>query len=233
MVPARATRPWYQGPADPGPLVPRRTTSAATRADRGGAGGSGAGLWYWTRWDPSTIMERPASGTGPGDSGPPGRTRDGIRRTIIRGPDMSNRTIPRLVGALLAGLLGLALVAPMAALAADGPGPVDAPPTDAQPTDAQPTDAQPTEVIDDGIDGEVVYDPYFVSPEPDATPETAPVAAVRGGTGRPRLTPPPTDTAGIVPDHAGGSGVPLLLVALAALSFTVPVLGRAPGVRHR
>ncbi len=136
---------------------------------------------------------------------------------------MSNRTIPRLVGALLAGLLGLALVAPMAALAADGPGPMDAP----------PTDAQPTEVIDDGIDGEVVYDPYFVSPEPDATPETAPVAAVRGGTGRPRLTPPPTDTAGIVPDHAGGSGVPLLLVALAALSFTVPVLGRAPGVRHR
>ena len=55
------------------------------------------------------------------------------------------------------------LGAPMAAFAAD-PGA-----TDAQPTDPQPTDAAPSgDVMDDGFDGEVVYDPYFISPEPDA-----------------------------------------------------------------
>ena len=145
---------------------------------------------------------------------------------------MSNQTLPRLAGAILSGLLVLAaLVAPMAALAADGTEP-----TDAQPTERQPTDARrprPAQVLDDGFDGEIVYDPYFISPEPDATPEMAPVGAVRGATGRPQLTPPATDTTGVTADRQGGTSVPLLLVALAAFSTTVLALGRAPAVRRR
>ena len=141
---------------------------------------------------------------------------------------MSNHTLPRLAGALFPGLLLVAaLVAPVAALAADGGGPTE------QPTDAQPTDAQPTEVLDDGFDGEIVYDPYFISPEPDSTPEAAPVGAVVRSTDQPRLTPPPTDTMGVPAGRHGGTGVPLLLVALAALSITGLALGRAPAVRRR
>lgn len=83
MVHARATGPWYQGPVDPGPSVPERTTSAGRRADRGGPGRSGAGLGYWTGWDPSTTMDEPESGTGPGASGPPGGTR---RRETVAPP---------------------------------------------------------------------------------------------------------------------------------------------------
>jgi hypothetical protein len=142
---------------------------------------------------------------------------------------MSNQTLQRLAGALISGMLVLAaLTAPVAALAAD---PTE--PTEAQPTDAQPTDAQPTQVLDDGFDGEIVYDPYFISPEPDATPQTAPVAAVRGGTGRSQLTPPPTDAPSVEPDRQGGKDVPLLLVGLSAFSITVLALGRAPAVRRR
>ena len=52
-------------------------------------------------------------------------------------------------------------------------------PADAQPTDPQPTDAAPSgDVMDDGFDGEVVYDPYFISPEPDGRRHS------RGGAGR-------------------------------------------------
>ena len=146
---------------------------------------------------------------------------------------MTNHTLPRLAGALFAGALVLASIgAPMAAFAAD-PGA-----TDAQTTDPQPTDAAATgDVMDDGFEGEVVYDPYFISPEPDATsdatPEAAPLGAVKGDIGRPALTPPATDTTAATSARQGGPGVPFLLAALAALSLTVVGLGRIPVARRR
>ena len=146
---------------------------------------------------------------------------------------MSDHTLSRLAGALFAGSLVLAsLGAPMAAVAAD-PAPTDVQPTDSQPTDAAPSD----DAMDDGFDGEVVYDPYFTSPEPDGssdvTPEAAPVGAVTGVSGRPQVTPPATDTIGTRSGRQGVPGVPLLAAALAALSLTVVVLGRIPVARRR
>jgi hypothetical protein len=146
---------------------------------------------------------------------------------------MTNHTLSRLAGALFAGALVLAsLGAPMAAFAAD-PGAADAQPTDPQPTDAAPSG----DVMDDGFDGEVVYDPYFISPEPDAspneTPETAAVDGVKGDIARPALTPPATDTTGVTSGRQGGAGVPFLLAALAALSIAVVALGRIPVARRR
>ena len=142
---------------------------------------------------------------------------------------MTNHTLPRLAGALVAGWLVLAsLGVPVAALAADPT------PTDAQPTDAQPTDAAASgEVMDDGFEGEVVHDPYFVSPEPDATPDAVPVGSTKGVTGRPEVTPPATDTIWVTAGRQGGANVPILLVALAALSITVLALGRIPAARRR
>ena len=138
---------------------------------------------------------------------------------------MTHHTLQRLGGALLAGSLLLAtLGAPMTAFAAD--------------PDSQPVDAAPSgDVMDDGFDGEVVYDPYFISPEPDAssdvTPEAAPVNAVKGDIGRPALTPPATDTTRVAAAGHGGAGVPFLLAALAVLSITVVALGRIPVARRR
>jgi hypothetical protein len=106
-------------------------------------------------------------------------------------------------------------------------------PTDAQPTDAQPTGAAPTEGMDDGFEGEVVYDPFFVSPDPDDTPAGSPATRVVRSTDRPGLTPPATDTPAEVVAATGGSGVLLLLAGLAALSITVFALGRVPGTRAR
>ena len=138
---------------------------------------------------------------------------------------MTNRTLQRLGGALLAGSLLLATLAtPLTAFAAD--------------PESQPVDAAPSgDVMDDGFDGEVVYDPYFVSPEPDAssdeTPDTAPVDAMKGDIARPALTPPATDTTAVTSAGQGGAGVLLLLAALAALSITVVALGRIPVARRR
>jgi hypothetical protein len=143
-----------------------------------------------------------------------------------------NQMLKRLTGAFFAGSLVLAtLGAPVTAFAADPAV------SDAQPTDA-PTDVAPAgDVMDDGFDGEVVYDPYFISPEPDAsldaTPEAAPVGAVKGDIGRPALTPPATDTATATSGRQGGPGVPFLLTALAALSLSVVGLGRIPVARRR
>jgi hypothetical protein len=144
---------------------------------------------------------------------------------------MSNHTLPRLGGALFAGLLVLAsLGAPMAAFAAD---PV---PADAQPIDPQPTEAAPSpDVLDDGFAGEVVYDPYFISPEPDGSSDAtaeAPVDAVTGDIGRPALTPPATDTIPVTSGRQGGAGEPFILAVLAALSITVVALGRIPAARR-
>ena len=142
---------------------------------------------------------------------------------------MTNHTLPRFAGALITGLLVLAsLGAPMAASAAD---PV---PPDAQPADAQPTDTAPSgDAMEDGFDGEVVFDPYFVSPEPDATPEAAPVDALKGDIGRPALTPPATDTITVTSGRQGGAGALILLAGLATLSITVVALGRIPVARRR
>jgi hypothetical protein len=111
--------------------------------------------------------------------------------------------------------------------------PTDAQPTDAQPTDGAPTGAAPTEGMDDGFEGEVVYDPFFVSPDPDDTPAGSPATRVVRSTDRPGLTPPATDTPAEVVAATGGSGVLLLLAGLAALSITVFALGRVPGTRAR
>ena len=143
-----------------------------------------------------------------------------------------NQMLKRLTGAFFAGSLVLAtLGAPVTAFAADPAV------SDAQPTDA-PTDVVPAgDVMDDGFDGEVVYDPYFISPEPDpgsgATPETAPVDAMNGDIGRPALTPPATDATGITSGRQGGAAVLFLLAALAALSIAVVALGRFPVARRR
>jgi hypothetical protein len=155
----------------------------------------------------------------------------------------------RLAGACTASLLIIAaLGSPAATYAAsavadapvrqqassDGAGDDgDAQPTDAQPTDAQPTGAAPTEGMDDGFEGEVVYDPFFVSPDPDDTPAGSPATRVVRSTDRPGLTPPATDTPAEVVAATGGSGVLLLLAGLAALSITVFALGRVPGTRAR
>jgi hypothetical protein len=109
----------------------------------------------------------------------------------------------------------------------------DAQPTDAQPTDGAPTGAAPTEGMDDGFEGEVVYDRFFVSPDPDDTPAGSPATRVVRSTDRPGLTPPATDTPAEVVAATGGSGVLLLLAGLAALSITVFALGRVPGTRAR
>jgi hypothetical protein len=130
-----------------------------------------------------------------------------------------HHTVQRLAGALLAGSLVLAsLGGPMTAFAAD---PV--------PADAAPSGG----VMDDGFEDEVVFDPYFVSPEPDVTPEAAPVDALKGDIGRPALTPPATDTPSVTAGRQAGAGVPVLLAALAALSITVVALGRFPLARRR
>jgi hypothetical protein len=87
--------------------------------------------------------------------------------------------------------------------------------------------------MDDGFEGEVVYDPFFVSPDPDDTPAGSPATRVVRSTDRPGLTPPATDTPAEVVAATGGSGVLLLLAGLAALSITVFALGRVPGTRAR
>ena len=168
MVHARATGPWYQGPVDPGPSVPPRTTSAGRRADRGGPGRSGAGLGYWTRWDPSTTMD--ATGIRHRARGvrPPGRHprrdpphhRSGTRHDEPHAP-APRRRAPR----------GLARARrPRRADGRPRGGSRRAHRRRSPPT-PQPTDAAAHgDVLDDGFDGEVVYDPYFISPEPDATP---------------------------------------------------------------
>jgi hypothetical protein len=140
---------------------------------------------------------------------------------------MSNLTLPRLIGALFAGSLALSTVAaPIAVFAADpAPG-------DTQPADAQPAEAEPTEVLDDGFEGEVIYDPTFISPQPDEAPQATAMGALKGEIG-PALTPPATDTITLGSGRQGGPGVPLLIGALAILTISVVALGRIPAARGR
>ena len=142
---------------------------------------------------------------------------------------MINQTRSRLTRALFAATLVLGLLgAPLATLAANPASDV-APTTDAQPTDTPPSD----DATDDGFDGEVVFDPYFINPDPAQTPDATPAAAVKGAIGHPALTPPATDTTSTPPGHAGGAGVPFLLAALVALTIAVLALGRIPAARRR
>ena len=90
--------PWYQGPVDPGPSVSERTTSTVGRADRGGPGRSGAGLEYWTGWDPSTTMDEPEFRHRARDVRPPGGTAGGQPSHHRSGTTMTNHTLPSLAG---------------------------------------------------------------------------------------------------------------------------------------
>jgi hypothetical protein len=113
-----------------------------------------------------------------------------------------------------AAFLGLALLAPAAALAAD-------PPADPTATE-QPTDA-PTEAPSDGG---ISVDPTFI-PAPTSTP----AGSVLGATGRPQITLPPTDAG--TPGHASDTdarGFMLLLLGLATICLAS---ARMPGVRRR
>ena len=150
---------------------------------------------------------------------------------------MSFLSRPRLVRAFTGTLLLIAaLGGPVATYATTTPAPRAEQPlaaTDGAERDAEPTDAQPTEILDDGFDGEVAYDPYFISPEPDETAPASPAAMVTRSTPGPGLTPPATDAVLDVGPATGGRSVPLLLAALAVLSITVYALGRVPGARVR
>lgn len=178
-------------------------------------------------------MEGPESGTGPGSQAPGFGTGDG---TVAHrsGTRMSIITRPRLVGAVAATLLLLAAFgAPVATYAVE-PDAVQ-PSVDIQPARDDAADGEPTpaESTDDGFEGEIVYDPFFVSPEPDATPGATVSGDLARSTDAPRLTPPATDTIVVGAAATGGASVPLLLAALAALSITVFALGRVPGARTR
>ena len=132
---------------------------------------------------------------------------------------MTHRRTLGLAGRLAAAaFLGLALLAPAAALAAD-------PPTDPTATE-QPTDA-PTEAPTEApSDGGISVDPTFV-PAPTSTP----AGSVLGATGRPQITLPPTDagTAGHASD-TDARGFMLLLLGLATICLAS---ARVPDVRRR
>jgi hypothetical protein len=106
--------------------------------------------------------------------------------------------------------------------------PIDAAPTDELPPDELPTDATPTDELPTD-DGEIVYDPIFITPTPEATP----VGDVLAATGRPDVTPPATDTIGAARATTSGSGYQGVLLVLAGLSTSVLLLGRVPAARRR
>ncbi len=132
---------------------------------------------------------------------------------------MTHSIQARLAGIVVAaGLVVAALAAPVAAFAAEPGADPSGSSADAQPTEAQPTDG-----------GEVVYDPIFLTPTPDATP----VGEVRAITSRPDPTPPATDSIGGPATRTSGSGVEAILLGLAGLSSMVLLLGRVPAARRR
>jgi hypothetical protein len=73
-------------------------------------------------------------------------------------------------------------------------------------------------------DGEISVDPTFIT--------AAPSGAVLGATGRPDVTPPPTDAI-TTTSTAGGATLQALLVVLAAVSILVLLAGRLPDARRR
>lgn len=131
----------------------------------------------------------------------------------------------RLAGRLLvAGVLGLALLVPATALAAD-------PSTDpgtSTPASAQPSDFASEQPTESPTDGTVEVDPTFIASAP---PTATPVGAVLSETGRPDRTPPPTDTtASQRPTTSSPQG---LLVLLSVLATICLACARMPDVRRR
>lgn len=111
-------------------------------------------------------------------------------------------------------LLGIALLAPAAALAAE-------PSADGSASTA-PSAAAPGA----SATGVVVVDPSFIA-EPTARPSGAVLAA----TGRPVTTPPATDVSAAERVPTGGApALPLVLAALATISIGI---ARMPGARRR
>lgn len=109
--------------------------------------------------------------------------------------------------------------------------------TDATTSDTTETTSETTsdtttqttsDTIDTTDDGEVAVDDGFVTPDPSGTP----VGEVRGVTGRPDMTPPPTDTIAAPAGIAANGGFQAILLVLAGLSTLVLVLGRVPAARR-
>lgn len=125
----------------------------------------------------------------------------------------------RFATAIATGLVVLAMVLAPAAQAADEPQPrvLPTPPT---PTAV----AGPTATPFDG-NGEIVIDPTFII-------ETAtPAGDVEGLTGRPDVTPPPTDT--ITATTTPGTGLQVLLVLGVVGSLLALLAARSPVARGR
>jgi hypothetical protein len=75
------------------------------------------------------------------------------------------------------------------------------------------------------VQGEIVIDPTFITTTPD------PAGVVAGATGRPNVTPPPTDTATVA--TTPGTGLQVLLV-LGVVGPLLALLGsREPNRRRR
>lgn len=124
----------------------------------------------------------------------------------------------RLAGRVLAsGLLGMALMVPTAALAAEP----SAQPAASASDGTQATDQAPGQPSD----GTVVLDPSFVT-----APTSTPVGRVLGLTGKPNRTPPPTDAATTRAGTSSPEGLPLLLAVLATICLAC---ARMPDVRRR
>ncbi len=142
------------------------------------------------------------------DPAPPDGARSLNARQSALG-DLVKRSFPASV-VLAIALLATAIPAALAA----GPGGLDeAPPADPAPT--------PTPVPTDGRiapDGEISVDPTFITEDPTNSPD----GAVLSASGRPRVTPPPTDV-DAAPTTSGSSMhlLLLLLAGAAALSLAL------------
>lgn len=135
-----------------------------------------------------------------------------------------HRPTIRLAGrVLVAGVLGLALLAPATVLAADPSiDPVASAPASEQPSDT--ASEQPTETPSEGT---VEVDPTFIA---SAQPTATPIGAVLSATGRPDRTPPPTDTVSQRPASSSPQGMLVLLAVLATICLAC---ARLPDVRRR
>lgn len=88
-------------------------------------------------------------------------------------------------------------------------------------------DATPTLDPSNG-GGELAIDPLFLTPTPAATP----MSEVLGATGRPGVTPPPTDVEG-GRTTTPGYGLAVLLLLGTALATLLLLAGRLPVARRR
>jgi hypothetical protein len=143
----------------------------------------------------------------------------------------------RLTSALLLALLAALLLAlpGAASVSAAEPSASSGDPSASQPEPSQSADpSQSAAPTPQPTDGEVVVDPTFFTPTPEATQpsDAGPSGTVAGVTGRPEVTPPATDAlaAGAA---SPGAGLPVLIAALAALSLVALVAAQLPAIRRR